>query len=153
MNTSINNIEFSLKFNLIKSNNALKLLSKCLKNDDDIYGCILPTKMELDNYIICIVNKFDQNIVSFIWFKICLNDDSNIIKLKSHYSHIIYSYTFKKYRNMGFNKKLRLWIETFCKKNKIKYIISISLPDSNSKYILEQMGYVKINSYYLKKIL
>ena len=67
------------------------------------------------------------------------------------YLHINYSYTLKKYRNIGLNKKLRLSIELYCKENNIGYIVSVPLVDSSSNFILEKLAYIKINSYHIKK--
>lgn len=139
---------------LIEYNIELELLSDEIKkdNNNNLEGCVIPRKLKLTDSVICIRNKITKEICSFIWFGIYRNIFFDISLEKVIYLHINYSYTFKKFRNNGFNKKLRLWIETYCVENNIGYIISVPFPDSNSKYILEKLGYIKINTYYMKKI-
>lgn len=163
-----------LEIRFVETSILLKLLSKRIKSENNsTEGCIVPKKLEPNNYIVCLVDKTTQDIISFIWFGIYTNSlsenfnsdsDSDFdfdydLNISPHpiinrtYVHTNYSYTYKKYRNNGLNKKLRLWIETYCSMNKIDYIISLPLADSNSKYILKKLGYIKINNYYFKKIL
>ncbi len=150
----MDDIDLNIKLIYLQSENTLKLLSKNIKKDNGFYeGCNLPKKLNSNEKIVCIVDKTNQNIISFIWF----GTYKNVINLdlvdETNYVHINYSYTFRGYRNIGLNKKLRLWIESECKKNNIKYIVSVPLFDSNSRYVLEKLEYIKINSYYLKKII
>lgn len=145
--------DFEIKF--VESEVELKLLLSDIKKDNlnNLEGCVLPQKLKPTDFVICIRNKITEDIYSFIWFGIYADDIHFNINLKNkNYLHINYSYTFKKHRNNGLNKKLRLWIETYCVKNSIGYIISVPLPDSNSKYILEKLGYFKINTFYMKNI-
>ena len=139
---------------LADSKNILKILLRDIKIDNNSKeeGCILKQKLNYNENILCVINKTNSEIISFIWFGIYKNKIDLDMEEKT-YIHINYSYTFKKYRNIGLNKKLRLWIESYCKKNNIKYIVSVPLTDSNSKYVLDKIGYIKINSYYLKKII
>jgi len=131
----------------------LSLLGKKIKNENGtIEGCILPKKIKPNEIVVCVINKVNQDIISFIWFGNYINK-INPDLIEKQYIHINYSYTFIKYRNLGLNKKLRLWIESFGIQNNIEYIVSVPLSDSNSKYVLEKLGYTKINLYYLKKII
>lgn len=152
---------FEIKF--IESIVELKSLASEIKKDNlnDINnsnileGCIMPKKLKLTDYVICIRNKITKNIFSFIWFGIYNNNynipfDANLDKII--YLHINYIYTFRKHRNNGFNKKLMLWVETYCEQNDIHYIVAVPLLDSNSKYVLEKLSYTKIDNYYIKKI-
>jgi hypothetical protein len=142
----IDNIEIELLNSIIDFNN----LKKLFKIENNEYGCIFPKKkLGKNKYIVYFIDKKTKIITSFIWFNIYNN---NILLNINKYIQIIFSYTFKKYRNIGLNNKLRLWIEEFSLKNNINNIISIPLPGSNSKRILEKSGYSKINEYYLKKI-
>lgn len=147
-------LDSNIKF--IKSVIELKSLSSDIKKDNsnnNFEGCIIPKKIKLTDFIICIENKKSKNICSFIWFGIYNNEIFYDVNLgKKMYLHINYSYTFNKYRNKGLNKSLRLWIENWCVKNRIEYILSVPLPNSNSKYILEKLNYRKINTHYIKKI-
>lgn len=147
---------------LLESENELKLLSKHIKNDNAfgdkdivIEGCIIPKKLKSTDFIVCLYH--DNKIISFIWFGLYSNN-IYISANSKKYLHVNYSYTFKKYRNNGFNKKLRLWIESYCYENNIRYIVSVPLPVSNSNFILEKMNYSKINHdgmnpYYIKELL
>ena len=149
MDIAINNLDITL----VDSKKNLKLLLKRIKNDcGTMEGCILPKKINSNENLVCLIDKTNKDIVSFIWFGTYYNkiyfDSTETI-----YLHINYSFTFKKYRNIGLNKKLRLWLESFCNKNNIGYIVSVPLSESNSINILEKLGYIKINTYYLKKII
>lgn len=152
---------------LIKSNKTLKLLSKLVKKDGaNTEGCLLVQRLQHNDFVVYLKNELNE-ICSFIWFGIYKNDickninqnaeknakekvDKNIDE--NVYIHINYSYTFKKYRNMGMNKKLRLWIESYCVENSIQYVVSVPLSDSNSSIVLSKLAYIKIDNYYLKKI-
>ena len=153
MNKMIFSDKFEIKF--VKSDIELKSLTIKIKKDyvnNNLEGCVIPKKLKLNEFVICIVNKITNDICSFIWFGIYSNYFFDISLEKIKHLHINYSYTFKKFRNNGFNKKLRLWIETYGVENNIENITSIPLPDSNSKYILEKLGYIKTDKYYIKKI-
>jgi len=143
---------FEIKY--LESEIELKLLSDKIKKDsnNNLEGCIIPKKLKSTDFVICVCNKITKEICSFIWFGIYKNIFFDIDLKEITYTHINYSYTLTKYRNNGFNKKLRLWVETYCVENNIEYIISVPLHDSNSKYVLEKLGYIKINTYYMKKI-
>lgn len=126
-------------------------LKKKIKKENNGYGCCLFKKISSNEKIICFKDKKTNELASFIWFEIY---SSNRINLNSidDVAHVNFSYTFEAYRNMGLNKKLRLWIEKYCLENKIKYIISVPLPGSNSEKILIKLGYSKKDTYYIKKI-
>ena len=57
------------------------------------------------------------------------------------YVHINYSYTVKEYRSRGHSTALRLYIENFCKENKINYITSTPFENAISKRILDKLDY------------
>ena len=155
LNKMICSNDLNYEFKFINSDIELKSLKLKIKQDttnNNFEGCVIPKKLKSNEFVICIVNKITNDICSFIWFGIYNNIFFDISLEKLEHLHINYSYTIKKFRNSGFNKKLRLWIETYCGKNNIQYITSVPLPDSNSKYILEKLGYIKINTGYRKKI-
>jgi len=126
-------------------------LKKKIKKENNGYGCCLSKKMSSNEKIICFENKKTNELASFIWFEIY---SSNRINLNSvdDVAHVNFSYTFNKFRTFGLNTNLRLWIEKYCLENKIKYIISVPLPGSNSEKILIKLGYTKNDAYYIKKI-
>ena len=143
----LNDYEFvQIKNDDTKSFNKLK---KKIKKENNGYGCCLFKKMSSNEKIICFIDIKNNIVSSFIWFGIY--PENKIINIDK-YIHINFSYTFDAYRNLGLNKKLRLWIETYCLENKINYIISVPLPDSNSENILIKLGYKKKDTYYIKKI-
>ena len=145
-------IDTNFKFQLLTNKNQiLKKLTQNIKKDnkDDNFGCLIPKKIKVNEYIICFIDIKNNIVSSFIWFGIY--PENKIINIDK-YIHINFSYTFDAYRNLGLNKKLRLWIETYCLENKINYIISVPLPDSNSENILIKLGYKKKDTYYIKKI-
>lgn len=157
-NSRLNKFETELEtklidfeFNQIDNNDAKSFnkLNKKIKKIKNNYGCCLFKKMSFNEKIICFIDKKTNELSSFIWFGIY---PRNIIINIDKYIHINFSYTFDAYRNLGLNKKLRLWIETYCLENKINYIISIPLPGSNSENILIKLGYKKKDTYYIKKI-
>lgn len=145
-------IDTNFKFQLLSNNDKiLKKITHNIKKDNknDNYGCLLHKKLKDNEYIICFIDIKNNMVSSFIWFGIY--HENRIINIDK-YIHINFSYTFDPYRNLGLNKKLRLWIEKYCLENKIKYIISVPLPGSNSENILIKLGYNKKDTYYIKKI-
>lgn len=124
---------------------------KKIKKENNEYGCSLFKKMSSNEKIICFEDKKTNELASFIWFAIY---SSNRINLNSidDVAHVNFSYTFDKFRTLGLNTDLRLWIEKYCSENKIKYIVSVPLPGSNSEKILIKLGYSKNDTYYIKKI-
>ena len=148
-NTSLNKFETELKskfidfeFKQIDNNDSKSFnkLKKKIKKENNNYGCCLFKKLSFNEKIIYFVDKKTHELASFISFGIY--PENKIINIDK-YIHINFSYTFDTYRNLGLNKKLRLWIETFCLENIINYIISIPLPGSNSENILIKLGYKK----------
>lgn len=149
--TELENKFIDFEFKQLDNDNAkiFNLLKKKIKNENNNYGCCLFKKISSNVKVICFIDKKTNELVSFIWFGIY--HENKIINIDK-YIHINFSYTFEAYRNLGLNKKLRLWIETYCLENKINYIISIPLPGSNSENILIKLGYKKKDTYYIKKI-
>jgi hypothetical protein len=127
-----------------------KNLKKELKKDINC-TCIIPQELDSKQKVISIIDIKNDFVASFLWFegystnKIIPNQNVKCI-------HINFSYTFEKYRNKKLNKKLRLWLESYTLVNKINYIISVPLPDSNSEIILKKLGYKKKDTYYFKQI-
>lgn len=129
-------------------------LKKKIKKENNGYGCCLSKKMSSNEKIICFGDKKTNELASFIWFEIYSSNKINLNSVDDvdNIAHVNFSYTFDKFRTLGLNTNLRLWIEKYCLENKIKYIISIPLPGSNSENILIKLGYTKNDTYYIKKI-
>lgn len=126
-------------------------LKKKIKKNNDNYGCCLFNKMSFNEKIISFVEKKTNDLASFIWFEIYSGNRINLNSIND-VAQVNFSYTFDKFRTLGLNTNLRLWIEKYCLENKIKYIISVPLPGSNSEKILINLGYTKKETYYIKKI-
>jgi len=126
----------------ITMENELKSINLKMKKDGDkITSGFLPIKLENNNYVLCLKYKKNNEIVSFIHFVI----KKNYLDL-SKYIFVIYSYTFKNYRGLGFNTKLRVILEETAQFNKIPGIISIPFNESESRYVLNKLGYKNVKS-------
>lgn len=126
----------------ISKKHELRSLNLKIKKDDDkITSGFLPLNLESNNYVVCLKYKKNNEIVSFIHFVI----KKNYLDL-SKYIFVIYSYTFKDYRGLGLNTKLRLILEESAQFNKIPGIISIPFNESESRYVLNKLGYKNIDS-------
>ena len=136
----------SMTIRFINDRKDLVQLNKIIKLDNDITRCILPQKLEQNNYIICFIDEKLNQILSFIWFGIYENI------LLGKYIHTIFSYTFKKNRSNGFNKILRLKLEDFAIRNKVYKIVSVPFDKSPSLNILLNLGYISMNNFYLKNL-
>lgn len=141
------------EFKIIDNNDieTFKLLKKKIKKDNIDYICCLRKSLSFNEKIICFVNKNTNQIASFIWLEIYSGNKINLNKIDK-IAHIIFSYTFCEFRKLGLNIRLRKWIENYSQENKINYVISVPLPDSNSVNILIKLNYIKKDSYYIKKI-
>ena len=101
----------------------------------------------------------DNQIVSYVYFKLLYNSSLEPLNktYTYNYIHIIYSYTYEKYRSYGYNKKIREKIESIAKSLSMDYIVSIPFDGANSKFLLQKMNYKHIfynNCYiYYKEII
>lgn len=157
-------IDINFKYYLLSDNNKLyKSLAYNIKKDNknNNYSCFLPKKIKENEYIYCLIDTRNNLVCSFIWFSIfsgnkikIINKINKINEIKDDYQYIFinFSYTFEVYRNIGLNKQLRKFVEIFAYNNWCKYIISVSLPGSNSSIILDKLYYKKKDGYYIKKI-
>lgn len=141
------------KFKIIDNKNIeiFKTLKKKIKKDNNNYGCSVRKRMRENEKIICFIDERTNKFASFIWFEIYSGNKINLNKIDK-IAHVNFSYTFCEFRKLGLNTKLRKWIEKFCFENKINYVVSVPLPNSNSENILNKLGYEKQNSHYCKKI-
>jgi hypothetical protein len=57
------------------------------------------------------------------------------------------------YRKKGLNKILRLALESVCKLNNSKAIVSVAFPESESRIVMDKLGYVnKLDDLFIKYI-
>ena len=133
-------------FKFISDKKDLIKLSDLIKSDNDICGCKIPKKLKQNEYIISFIDIKTNEIASFIWFGIYDN-----VLIDKHIN-TNFSYTFKKFRSNGLNKKLRLTIEEFALTININKITSIPLNNSPSLNILINLGYTLNDNFYLKNI-
>ena len=124
-------------------------LNKQIKKDGDrVSQGSVPVILQSDNHIICLKEKLTDKICSFIYFSI-RNNFENLDKI----IYINYSYTFINYRKKGLNKMLRLVLEGACKINNYKAIVSVPFIDSESRIVMDKLGYQNIKSdIYIKYI-
>jgi hypothetical protein len=83
----------------------------------------------------------NNQIVSYVYFKLFYNSYIEPLNKTCNYIHIIYSYTYEKYRSYGYNKKIREKMESIAKSLYMDYIISIPFDGANSKYLLQKLNY------------
>jgi hypothetical protein len=83
----------------------------------------------------------NNQIVSYVYFKLFYNSYIEPLNKTCNYIHIIYSYTYEKYRSYGYNKKIRENMESIAKSLYMDYIISIPFDGANSKYLLKKLNY------------
>ena len=141
-------MEYNYDVSYLSTEFELKKLKKLLKIDNDnLTGVVLPKKLKSNDYIICLIDKNNSKIISFVWFGIYKDNEFN-----KNYIGINYSYTFIKFRSNGYNTKLKILIEKFGKDNNIDHIKSIPFESSKSKNILLSLGFNIITDYYIKKI-
>lgn len=138
-----------LKVEFITCSKQIAVLNKKIKKDGDkITVGFIPTDLPSNNFLIGIRDNVNNQIISFIYFGIRENFDGF-----DRILYVNYSYTFMSYRKKGLNKKLRLYLEKFSKKNKIKAIVSVPFPDSESRIVMNKLGYSnKITDIYFKNI-
>lgn len=151
-----NNYNFKIKM-IRDYTPQYKNLEKNIKKDtsNNNYGLVLPKKIKNNEFVIGLIDEKNNSIISFVWFGVYSTQNKNEIHSlisSTKYTQINFSYTFEAYRNNGLNNKLRKWIENFCFRNKIKFIISVPLHESNSISILNKLKYKKNNEYFIKKI-
>ncbi len=127
----------------------LKELNKLIKKDGDtITQGYVPTVLEHNHFVISLKSKTTHEIYSFIHF--CIRE--NFFDIPK-YIFVNYSYTFIKQRNKGLNKMLRLVLEDACKLNNIQAIISVPFKESNSRTIMDKLGYTnEKDDLYIKYI-
>ena len=135
-----------MKFQFITNKIDLIRLSNLIKLDNDISGCVLPKILKSNEYIIALIDKISNQIMSFIWFGIYEN-----ILIGKH-MNTNYSYTIIKYRFNGLNKMLRLKLEEFALIKQIYKLTSKPFDDSLSLNILLNLGYVSNKNFYIKII-
>jgi hypothetical protein len=87
----------------------------------------------------------DNQIVSYVYFKLFYNSYIEPLNKTCNYIHIIYSYTYEKYRSYGYNKKIREKMESIAKSQYMDYIISIPFDGANSKYLLQKLNYKNLS--------
>ncbi len=138
-----------LKVEFITCSKQIAGLNKQIKKDGDKTTIgFVPIALPQNYFLIGIRDNTNNQIVSFIYFGIRENFEGfNKILF------VNYSYTFISYRKKGLNKKLRLFLEKFCKQKKIKAIVSVPFPESESRIVMNKLGYLnKIADIYIKKI-
>lgn len=124
-------------FDYVNEPNEIQDLNKQIKKDGDkINQGIIPRVLELNNYVICLRERTTNLICSFIHFSI-RNNFENLDKI----IYINYSYTFIAHRKKGLNKMLRLLLESACKLNDCKAIVSLPFPESESRIVMDKLGY------------
>ncbi len=129
-------------FDYINEPTEITNLNKQIKHDGDkITQGIIPRVLELDNYVICLKERDTNKICSFIHFSI-RNNFQNLDKI----IYINYSYTFITHRKKGLNKMLRLVLESACKLNDCKAIVSVPFPESESRIVMNKLGYINTNT-------
>lgn len=111
----------------------IKKINKELKKDN-VTNTNIPIK---ENPIVLGIIE-NNNIASIIYIKLFKNKKFNIEII-----WICYSYTFRNFRNKGYNKILRNILEEYCKCDKIDFIISIPFKDSYTNKILDNLNYKK----------
>lgn len=121
-------------------------INKNIKNTDNVSGIILPKKLSENSFIILLKDKFNGDIISFIWYGFYVNNKLEQVL------HINFSYTFITFRNNGYNKYLRIELENICKIKNINLITSVPFENSPSKKILIKLNYVDSINYFYKKI-
>lgn len=121
-------------------------LNKMIKKDGDkITQGVLPVNLDLDNFIICLKSRNSHKICSFIHFSIRYNF-SGQNKVLDKIIYVNYSYTFINYRKQGLNKILRLVLESVSKLNNCKAIVSVPFIESESRIVMEKLGYSNLHS-------
>ncbi len=143
----IDNSEYYLDY--LDESIELKELNKQIKKDrDTITQGFVPINLDENHFVICLRNKLTHEIHSFIHF--CIRE--NFLDIPK-YIFVIYSYTFIKQRNKGLNKMLRLVLEDSCKLNNINAIVSLPFKESNSRSIMDKLGYTnEKDDLYIKYI-
>ncbi len=133
-------------FDYVNEPTEITLLNKQIKKDGDkLNKGSIPVNLDYDNYVICLKSRYNNNICSFIHFSIRTNFP-NLDKFIDRIIYINYSYTFINYRKLGLNKMLRLVLESACKLNNCKAIVSVPFPESESRIVMEKLGYSNIFS-------
>ncbi len=129
-------------FDYVYEPDELKKLNKKIKKDGDmITQGFVPTKLEFEQFIICLKHRITNEIASFIHFSIRYNfhDIKKIL-------YVIYSYTFINERKKGLNKMLRLVLENACKLNECDAVVSMPFKESESRIVLNKLGYQNVYS-------
>ncbi len=138
-----------LEIEFITCSKQIYGLNKQIKKDGDKTTIgFVPEVLPPNNFLIGIRDNINNQIVSFIYFGIKENFDGF-----DRILFVNYSYTFISYRKKGLNKKLRLFLEKFCKQKKIKAIVSVPFQESVSRIVMNKLGYSnKIADIYIKNI-
>jgi hypothetical protein len=108
-----------------------------IKRLNRVSSCIL----SLNGSTMILGYMIDNQIVSYVYFKLFYNSYITPLNKTCNYIHIIYSYTYEKYRSHGYNKKIRENMESIAKSLYMDYIISIPFDGANSKYLLQKLNY------------
>ncbi len=138
-----------LEIEFITCSKQIYGLNKKIKKDGDKTTIgFVPEVLPPNNFLIGIRDNINNQIVSFIYFGIKENFDGF-----DRILFVNYSYTFISYRKKGLNKKLRLYLEKFSKKSKIKAIVSVPFPESESRIVMNKLGYSNVvTDIYIKNI-
>ena len=112
-----------------------------IKRLNRVSSCIL----SLNNNTMILGYMLDNQIVSYVYFKLFYNSYIEPLNKTCNYIHIIYSYTYEIYRTYGYNKKIREKMESIAKSQYMDYIISIPFDGANSKYLLQKLNYKNLS--------
>ncbi len=137
----------NIKISYLNLPGQISIVNKNIKKDDDSCGTNLPKKLDDNTFILVLKDILTKEIISLLWYGNYYSDSIG------NFTNINFTYTFKKFRQKGFNKFLRIKLEEICIGNGIEIITSTPFEDSPSKNILEKIGYVKNLNYYWKKLI